>query len=298
LFLNFAIMGTVESILFPDLAEMQKKSVKKGNKEQRRSIRTEYGEDAERPIVSKEVPLGVCHYKTGDYQAVPDQRLPDDVYSQVLDCVVKGCTDILLTHNGKVLLGERVTYPQKSWWFPAGGRINPGLAPEENCMRLCKNELGLTVEDTSRFKYVGTYSYAWRMREQSPKNRGTQDISIVFCLDVTAKEVPWDFSPSHFSDMKWVDLSLVTSTEYHPALCRAVRDLQSTKSLVQLIERTAANPDMEPEEIGETFKAWCLEKYDNKEIAANSVKLAGDAEEPGDQQTEKTTPLKEPVPSS
>jgi len=287
-------MGTVESILFPDLLE-QKRPVKKGNEEQRRSIITESlskEKNVERPIVSWEVPLGVCHYKTGDYQAVANQRLPDDVYSQVLDCVVKACTDILLTHNGKVCLGERVTYPQKSWWFPAGGRINPGFAPEENCKRLCKNELGLIIEDTSRFRYVGTYSYAWRMREQPPQDGGTQDISIVFCLEVTAKETAWDFSPSHFSDMKWVDFDLVQSTEYHPALCRAVRDLQSTKGLVELVERTAADPDMDLAEIGEMFKAWCLEKFDNKEAAGNSVKVAGDSVEVDNSQAELTSELK------
>jgi len=266
-------MGTVESILFPDLAESTSVG-EKGKEKKRKSIRTEALadlENAERPIISKEVPLGVCHYKTGDYQAVSNQRLPDDVYSRVLDCVVKSCTDILLTHKGKVLIGERVTYPQKSWWFPAGGRIIPGLAPEENCKRLCKNELGLSIEETERFKYVGTYSYAWRMREQPPKQGGTQDISIVFYLELTAEEIPKDFSPDHFSEMKWVDFDVVQPSEYHPALCRALRDLHSTKRLAELIESTVANPEMDVAELGENFKKWCLEKLANKEEAGNTT---------------------------
>jgi ADP-ribose pyrophosphatase YjhB (NUDIX family) len=73
----------------------------------------------------------IPHFVTGAFTSHAT-FLPDETYATVLDNVVKGCTDILLVHDGKVLVGKRGVFPQKSWWFGCGGRLKPGETPGES----------------------------------------------------------------------------------------------------------------------------------------------------------------------
>lgn len=62
-----------------------------------------------------------------------------------------------------------------------GGRMKPGENPEQSIARLVKRELHLLVEP-SRFRPLGTHSYAWARRQQAPMDNGTCDISVVLTL--------------------------------------------------------------------------------------------------------------------
>merc|ERR1719499_1466307 len=126
----------------------------------------------ERPITVKDDAGTMPHYQTGNFECHA-KFLSDEEYATVLDCVVKACTDLLVIYENEVLIGKRQSFPQKDWWYAAGGRMRPGLSPQQNLQRLTKRELGLEIEDLSRFTYVGSYSYVWRMREQSPQTNGT-----------------------------------------------------------------------------------------------------------------------------
>jgi hypothetical protein len=53
--------------------------------------------------------------------------LSDETYSEALDSIVKGCSDVLIVDSTKtkVLLGKRLVHPQPDYWF-MGGRMMPG----------------------------------------------------------------------------------------------------------------------------------------------------------------------------
>ena len=65
----------------------------------------------------------------------------------VLDNIVKACNDILPVHRGKILLGKRNVYPQKSWWFGCGGKMLPGETRVEATRRLLKRELAIVLPE-------------------------------------------------------------------------------------------------------------------------------------------------------
>lgn len=130
----------------------------------------------------------VPHHNTGGFTS-HRVRLPDKEYGQALDCLVKGCSDmLLLSPDGlKLLLGKRNVQPQPDWWF-AGGRIFPGETPSQSCQRLIRREFGLEI-DPARFQVVCCQSLAWGMREQPPASNGTTDLQIVLSLVLTQSEV-------------------------------------------------------------------------------------------------------------
>jgi len=130
----------------------------------------------------------VPHHNTGGFTS-HRLRLPDKEYGEALDCLVKGCSDMLLLSpdGGTILLGKRNVQPQPDWWF-AGGRIFPGETPAQSCGRLLSREFGLEIAP-ARFQVVCCQSLAWGMREQPPQSNGTTDLQVVLSLLLTAPEV-------------------------------------------------------------------------------------------------------------
>jgi len=247
----------IESILLPDLTVKNEKSV-----------------------VVNEVSGGVCHYQTGDYEPAKKQDLPENVCSQALDCIVGCSTSVLLMWDGKTLLGERRCYPQMNWWFPITGPIKPGLSPVKNCQKLCYQKLGLKLEDSSRLKFVGTYSFLWRMREVSPMENGKHEISVVYSANLTSAEIPKVYSLDEFGDMKWMKIEEVTLRSYHPALIRAIRDYQLANDLATLVDSVVSQEETDLSTIGKKLKLYCSKRLNRKQNKENdeSTIAAGDLE--------------------
>jgi len=247
-------MGNIESVLFPDLVNgkvVPPVQPDKVRKHQKRRILSDPDDGIEDSVVATELPVGVCHYQTGYYKPFKDQHIPD--HSVVQDNSVACGTSILILYNGMVLIGKR----RSSWWFPASGGIRPGMMPPENCQRLGKEKLGFTVQDLSRFEYVGTYSYVWRMQEE-----GTHEISIVYAINLQSEEIPTEVSSEEFSDMKWVTVGDVELGDYHPAFRRALRDYHSDKALATLVSSVTSQKDIDVSAIGEKFKTWCSKRLE------------------------------------
>jgi len=72
----------------------------------------------------------VPHHNTGSFRS-HRTRLPDKEYGEALDCLVKGCSDLLLlSPTGNLLLGKRLVVCR---WEDISGRdpIPVLLAPSE-----------------------------------------------------------------------------------------------------------------------------------------------------------------------
>eukprot|EP00038_Savillea_parva_P013267 m.209948 g.209948 ORF g.209948 m.209948 type:complete len:234 (+) comp24783_c0_seq1:55-756(+) len=168
---------------------------------------------------------------TGDF--VPHWCfLPDDEYSRALDALVKACSDVLITTDSgaKVLLGKRNTEPQPDWWY-FGGRVKPGLTPEQGAANNVKRELGLD-RPVADYKVIANYSFVWKWRAQAPADHGTADISTIHNLELASAEEVANCrpDPKEYDDLRWFDSDDVLTGEFHPALKAAVRDLRAAKA--------------------------------------------------------------------
>jgi len=271
-------MGAIESMLFPDLVQGQVLSLIDSNHQQKENIKKrrilvhpDRSEKTFNHVVITEVPLGVCHYKSGNFEPISNQNIPEDVYSLVQDSMVGCSTSVLVLYKEKVLLGQRTSYPQMTWWFPVSGRINPGVMPQENCLRLCKEKLGLRVDDLSRFEFVGTYSYTWGKREVSLVTRNKHEISVVYAINLESDELPKDFADEDYNDMKWTSMDDFELGNYHPGLLRACQDYHVVKDLTTLVTDLASKKEIDDSVIGKRFKSWCSKRiqHTSTEIQMN-----------------------------
>lgn len=198
-----------------------------------------------------------AHFITGKYTCNAT-FLPAKDYAMVLDNVVKGCCDILLMHNGKVLIGKRNVFPQKSWWFGCGGRMKPGDSPIESVVKLLKRELGIVIDESStdRIMKVGAYSFVWRLRQQEPMDHGTADISVVHSITITDEEKSaMKIDRNEYDECEWCDPESIANEEmYHPALRRSVSDLLCLQKKQRLF--TLVQNGVNDEEIARVCKEY------------------------------------------
>ena len=54
--------------------------------------------------------------------------------------------DLVISHDGGVLLGRRTNEPAKGYWFVPGGRVYKGETRREAAHRVAREELGVEVE--------------------------------------------------------------------------------------------------------------------------------------------------------
>jgi len=264
-------MGDIESILFPDLGVDVNATKSLSSKvEKKRKISGLFDDSGEDSVTATEVPIGVCHYKTGKYEPLNNHYLPEEICSVVQDCVVGCRTNILILHKEKVLLGKWVSYPQMSWWFSCGGCICPGLTPKENCRQILKCTLGIDVNSISRFEYVGSYSCVWGIRCEHAEDQNSHNISVVYAIHLEMKELPKSFSKADFFEMRWVSMRDIVPGDYHPALYRAIRDYSSASIFSTLFHEVVFQKETDVSVIGEKFKVWSLLKI-KRQLAENKV---------------------------
>ena len=174
------------------------------------------------------------HFVTGEFE--PHHAfLDDETYGKALDSLVKACSDVMIesADGSKVFLGRRKVEPQPDWWF-VGGRARPGDTTQEAAARNVRRELGLVVE-AARFEVVASYSFAWRMRQQAPRENGTADISTVHTLRLTAEEADAvQLDPDEYVESRWIALDEILAGDFHPALKQAAADLQAMRAFRRL----------------------------------------------------------------
>ncbi|MBI4146850.1 NUDIX domain-containing protein [Candidatus Woesearchaeota archaeon] len=122
-------------------------------------------------------------------------HIPDSLYKEILENMPIVCVDVLVEHEGSVLLLKRNNEPARGQWFPPGGRLLKNESPIAAAQRICKRETGNTIVVE---KQVGTYNTTWEKGPFALKT-GVHSVNIVFLARAKNKEVKLD----------------KTSTEYH-----------------------------------------------------------------------------------
>lgn len=125
------------------------------------------------------------------------QPIPEPLYRQILDRMPIVCVDVVVLHEGRVLLVKRATEPAKGdWWFP-GGRLLKGELLAAAAVRKCREEIGLDVAVVRR---LGTWETTFPRAPFPEITSGVHSVNVCFLvrpldetvrLDETSEEHRW-----------------------------------------------------------------------------------------------------------
>ena len=123
--------------------------------------------------------------------------IPNKLYQQILENMPIFCIDIVLYHQGKVLLTYRTQEPAKDQWWIQGGRVFKNETFAQAVQRLAKREIGIEADI---IKQIGAYEVFF-LQGILPTKTGIHDVAVVFLvkpkdntkikLDETHKEWKW-----------------------------------------------------------------------------------------------------------
>ncbi len=108
------------------------------------------------------------------------------------------CCDILIYNSGNYLLIRRKQEPCKDQLYFPGGRIKKGESPEEACVRIAKEEVGL---DCVVRKFLGVYNTIF---STGPNNIPVHTVNLTYFLHSHSDKVLLDNTSSEYL---WVNQS-------------------------------------------------------------------------------------------
>jgi len=149
--------------------------------------------------------IGLGQFSTGHFSPKPAYLSPDDC-GVVFDNFVVGYVNCILVSQKKptkMLVVKRISEPWPDWWIP-GGKMNPGESFEQTAIRNLQRQLGLAVEDRSRFHRLGTYAFVWDKRSVPPTENGCHILSVVLVLGVSDQEAHAVKLSDEHCDLSWV----------------------------------------------------------------------------------------------
>jgi colanic acid biosynthesis protein WcaH len=87
-----------------------------------------------------------------------DQPIPDGTWHDIVANVPIVSVDLIVRHDGGVVLGKRTNRPGRGEWFVPGGRVHKGETLEAAIHRTAETELGVDVRIENR---LGVYEHFW-----------------------------------------------------------------------------------------------------------------------------------------
>lgn len=110
-------------------------------------------------------------------------RLSDERWAQVVRDAPLISFDLVVWHNGKVLLGWRTNQPARHCWFVPGGVVRKGETLSAAFARVSKTELGkkLAIEDS---QLLGVHEHFYDTNFSGDARFGTHYVVIVRSMTV------------------------------------------------------------------------------------------------------------------
>ena len=116
-------------------------------------------------------------------------RIDEPFYSKIKSVIPIACVDLLVVHDGRLLLMLRNNEPGRGLWFTPGGRILRGETLEEAVTRVLGKETGL---EATRVEQKGTMAHIW------PE---IHTVTTFYRVDVASGDV--EMNDEH-SDYRWI----------------------------------------------------------------------------------------------
>ncbi|WP_251342882.1 GDP-mannose mannosyl hydrolase [Haloplanus halophilus] len=87
-----------------------------------------------------------------------DRPIPDDDWRTIVANVPIPSVDLVVRHDGGVVLGRRENAPARGEWFVPGGRVRKGERLADAVHRIAEAELGVDVRIEDR---LGAYEHLY-----------------------------------------------------------------------------------------------------------------------------------------
>jgi len=84
--------------------------------------------------------------------------IDEELFLKIREAIPLASVDLLVVHEGRLLLMRRLNEPGKGVWFLPGGRIRYGETIRETVLRELEEETGLTP---TRIEAKGSMSHLW-----------------------------------------------------------------------------------------------------------------------------------------
>lgn len=124
---------------------------------------------------------------------VHDEPIPEATFATCLAHLPEACVEVVLEHDGGVVLARRTNEPASGEWFWPGSRLYKGEALEAAASRVAREELGLAVEVQ---ELLGARSHFWdRSSVAGVDTRHT--VNLVYRVVPTADEPAIELDDQH-----------------------------------------------------------------------------------------------------
>jgi len=89
---------------------------------------------------------------------VDDEFIPEETFAECLATMPQPCIDLVVEHDGGILLARRTNEPARGEWFWPGSRLYRGESLEDAVHRIARGELGIDVEIVEQ---LGAHGHFW-----------------------------------------------------------------------------------------------------------------------------------------
>lgn len=125
----------------------------------------------------------------GDYG-----RIPDDEWATVVRNVPIVSVDLVVRHDGGVVLGKRRNEPARGEWFIPGGRVRKHERVDEAVHRVGREELGVEVRIVRR---LGVYEHFYDAADV-PDAGGKHYVPVAHVVEPEAEDYRADSQHTAF----------------------------------------------------------------------------------------------------
>lgn len=147
-----------------------------------------------------------------------DRLIPTEEYETIVRHVPIVSVDLLVHHNGGLVLGKRRNAPAKNKWFVPGGTVLKGETRQQAVHRVAKEELSsdVTIDDK-----LGTYDHFYDTAEVDGSN-SKQYLATAYVVTPIQSEIS--------SDDQHTDLKVFDSPfpDFHNYIERYIHDLRKS----------------------------------------------------------------------
>ncbi len=135
--------------------------------------------------------------------------LRGDLFKTVIEHTPLVSVDLIVKHNGKVLLGKRVNKPAQGYWFTLGGRVLKNEPIQSAILRIAKLELGIIPQNNPKF--IGVFEHLYD--DSIFDDVSTHYVNLGYEIEVSGLD---DLPKDQHNEYRWFGLEeLIHSDEVH-----------------------------------------------------------------------------------
>lgn len=114
---------------------------------------------------------------------IHDEFVPEETFGDCLATMPQVCVEVVVAHDGGVVLARRTNEPAAGEWFWPGGRLYKGEQLDAAAERIAREELGLAVDID---RQLGVHAHFWDTASV-PGADSRHTVNVVFLISPAAE---------------------------------------------------------------------------------------------------------------